>query len=391
MREASSLYSQAKYQESADVVREVQQRIEELAAEADEALVALLDPVYRRVVRAHALLELEGVELPPLKPLKPRAEAPAKPPGGGVSFVKQVAPILLSKCGRCHVEGDSGGFRMADYASLMRGSAAGVVLFPGNAAGSRMVELIEVGDMPRGGLKISPDEFAILKQWIAEGAKFDGEEPRAGLTRYASRRTESSASEEKRPAASETAVSFARDVAPLFVANCGGCHLGTDRPRGGLNLTTFANAVRGGDGGPAFNSGRAEMSLLVRKVKGTADGQRMPVGRPPLADQEIATIEKWIDAGAVFDGTDPQQDIRQLAARAKAESATHAALAQERAELAQKNWALGMPSIAAAKYETENLLLLGNVGEATLADLGDKAEGLVPRVMAALGAPATRP
>ena len=296
----------------------------------------------------------------------------------------------MSKCGRCHVEGDSGGFRMADYASLMQGSAAGVVVFPGNAAGSRIVELIEVGDMPRGGLKVSPDELAILKRWIAEGAQFDGDEPRAGLTRSASGRREPPAADEVKPATGEPAVSFARDVAPLFVANCGGCHLGTDRPRGGLNLTAFATTMRGGDSGPAINSHRAETSLLVRKIKGTADGQRMPVGRPPLADQDVATIEKWIDAGAVFDGTDPQQDIRQLVAQ-RAESATHETLAQERAELAQKNWALGMPSIAATKYETENLLLLGNVGEATLADLGDKAEGLVPRIIATLGAPATRP
>ena len=113
---------------------DVQQRIKQLSDGADRDLLTMLEPVYRRVVRAHALLELEGVELLPLQGLvsKPQTE-PSSP--DGVSFTKQVAPMLVKKCGRCHIDAERGGFSLADYSSLMRGSSAGMVVFPKDADG----------------------------------------------------------------------------------------------------------------------------------------------------------------------------------------------------------------------------------------------------------------
>ena len=43
-------------------------------------------------------------------------------------------------------------------------------------AGSHFIEVIESGEMPKGGLKVSDSELKTLKQWIADGAKFDGDD-----------------------------------------------------------------------------------------------------------------------------------------------------------------------------------------------------------------------
>ena len=71
IRRAGSLFTQKKFDECAELVGEVQTRVESMAEKADEDLIELLEPIYRRVIRAHALLELEGIELDPLIQLKP--------------------------------------------------------------------------------------------------------------------------------------------------------------------------------------------------------------------------------------------------------------------------------------------------------------------------------
>ena len=74
---AARLYVQKKYREAGDTVRQVQEKMSEMAAGGDAEVIAALDAVYQRLAKAHALLELEGISLPPLK--KPSAAGPAKP------------------------------------------------------------------------------------------------------------------------------------------------------------------------------------------------------------------------------------------------------------------------------------------------------------------------
>ena len=70
---------------------------------------------------------------------------------------------------------------MESFETLMKGPDAGVVIFPKDAAGSRLIEVIEEGDMPRGGLKITDVELAVLKKWIDEGAEYDADDPKGLL------------------------------------------------------------------------------------------------------------------------------------------------------------------------------------------------------------------
>ncbi len=409
--DAGLLYKDKQFAESAEKVREVQERTEEMVKEADAATFLLMKPLFESLKKAHALLELEGVELTPLdlpdrpiakpkqpdKPDKPETPDTAKPVEGGTSFVKEVTPILIAKCGRCHVQKASGKLSMATYASLMKGSEAGVVIFPRDPDGSEMIMAIAEGDMPRGGLKITPAEFAVLKKWIAEGAVFDGNNPEANITTLAGAATPTATPTptpqpppEVVVATGKETVSFARQVAPVLVENCSGCH-GARNPRNNFNMSMFTGLLKGGDSGSPVMPGNGADSLIVQKLKGTAGGQRMPAGRDPLPDDTIALIETWIAEGATFDGPDAAMNLGQVAALARANAATHEELMAERVTKAGENWRLAMPRIAPRSAETEHFLLMGNVGDNALAEVAETAESVVPKIANLFHAPAEQP
>ncbi len=88
---------------------------------------------------------------------------------------------------------------------------------------------------------------------------------------------------------------FAERVAPLLRQRCVSCH-NPRKVRGGLDLTTRAGLLRGGDEGPAAVPGDAGKSLLVRMVSG--DKPKMPRQGAPLSSEQVADLRKWIDAGA---------------------------------------------------------------------------------------------
>jgi hypothetical protein len=61
---AGYLYNDSKFKEAGDLVKEFQTRLDKLAEGADAQLFSNLQGIHRRLVNAHALLELEGVTLP---------------------------------------------------------------------------------------------------------------------------------------------------------------------------------------------------------------------------------------------------------------------------------------------------------------------------------------
>ncbi len=58
---------------------------------------------------------------------------------------------------------------------------------------------------------------------------------------------------------------FTGFVAPLVERRCAGCHSG-DEPKGGLDLTTRAGLLAGGDSGAAVELGQSQSSLLYRLI-----------------------------------------------------------------------------------------------------------------------------
>ena len=78
-------------------------------------------------------------------------------------------------------------------------------------------------------------------------------------------------------------------VGPLFAVQCAACH-GGDSPQKGLNLSTFAGVIKGGDSGPVIVPGDSAASLLVKVQSGKHFATFSP--------EELEVIKKWIDAGA---------------------------------------------------------------------------------------------
>ena len=107
-------------------------------------------------------------------------------------------------------------------------------------------------------------------------------------------------------------VSFRRQVAPILVKNCLACH--DDRKAsGGLSMATFAALRRGGKlaADAILEPGDPESSYLIESV-GPGAPIRMPYKQPPLKRDEIATLTRWVQEGAQFDG--PSAEATPLAA-----------------------------------------------------------------------------
>jgi mono/diheme cytochrome c family protein len=398
MAKAATLFKEKKFEDCGTAIREAQEKMESLSASGDKAILRQLETHHKRVKSAHALLELEGIELPPLMPLVADEPEPKKPKnepspaGNSPSFVKHVAPVLIARCGNCHVNQAKGEFSAASYAALMKGAgAAGKVVFPGDAMGSRMIEVIVSGDMPRGGQKLTPAEFAVLTTWINNGAKFDGTDENASIAGPGSAPDSTKPAEPViAQATGKETVSFSKEIAPVLAQNCNGCH-GTNRPRENFSLATFTSLMKGGDGGPAITPGKKD-SLLVMKLKGMGGGQRMPAGGlPPLPDPIIAKIETWIAEGAKFDGPDAMAPLARIAALAKAAGASHEELSADRMKMAEATWNTAMPGIKFDTAETGNFFAMGTVGENTLKDIVERAERTIPKVAQMLGAPTEKP
>ncbi len=89
----------------------------------------------------------------------------------GVSFTKDILPILQSRCVNCHGgERVSNGLSMKTYTDLMSGSQNGPVVTPGNAADSTMIQMIAEQKMPKNGPKLTPSQVQTITDWVNQGA-----------------------------------------------------------------------------------------------------------------------------------------------------------------------------------------------------------------------------
>ncbi len=94
---------------------------------------------------------------------------------------------------------------------------------------------------------------------------------------------------------------FTLRVLPLLKAKCFACHGGdAKKVRGGLNLLTRADMLKGGDSGEAtLVAGKPEQSALYRAVTwGDPDLEMPPKENDRLSKAEVEIIRKWIAAGA---------------------------------------------------------------------------------------------
>lgn len=109
---------------------------------------------------------------------------------------------------------------------------------------------------------------------------------------------------------SSAKVAFLRDVAPILLRRCSGCH-GSRVSRGGYRLHDFSSLMRAGESGEVpVVAGKPEASELYRRLIEKDPDARMPREDDALSAAEIGLIRSWISAGARFDGTDPKLSLR---------------------------------------------------------------------------------
>lgn len=97
-----------------------------------------------------------------------------------VSFVRDVAPILVTKCQACHgAEKAKGGYRLDTFERLLRaGDSATLPIHAGQPAASGVFGRLTTDDaddrMPQDDDPLAPEAVQLIERWIREGAVFDG-------------------------------------------------------------------------------------------------------------------------------------------------------------------------------------------------------------------------
>lgn len=105
-----------------------------------------------------------------------------------VSFVKDIAPMMVRLCIRCHSGNNpSSGLSLTSFQDMMIGGDSGEVIIPGDRENSRLFRLVgglENPRMPQGQARITRQNYEDLITWFDEGNVYDGQDPRATLVSF---------------------------------------------------------------------------------------------------------------------------------------------------------------------------------------------------------------
>jgi len=90
---------------------------------------------------------------------------------GQVSFANDVFPIIEIRCFNCHGgERIEEGLNLTSYAGVMAGSVNGAVVVAGDAENSLLIEMVATQKMPKRGVKLTPAQVQIFRDWVNLGA-----------------------------------------------------------------------------------------------------------------------------------------------------------------------------------------------------------------------------
>ena len=90
-------------------------------------------------------------------------------------------------------------------------------------------------------------------------------------------------------------ITYQDHIHPLFENACNSCH-NADKAKGGLDLSSYANTLKGGSSGGSVESGNPNGSLLY-KVVAHQEEPFMPHKKDKLPDAQVALVTKWIAGG----------------------------------------------------------------------------------------------
>ena len=97
----------------------------------------------------------------------------------GVSFAREIAPLLTENCNGCHLGGNQnmGGLNLNTFAGLMQGGDTGPIVTAGGGEASLLIKKLKgtAGQrMPAGGRPpLADKDIELIAKWINEGAQLD--------------------------------------------------------------------------------------------------------------------------------------------------------------------------------------------------------------------------
>ena len=97
---------------------------------------------------------------------------------GPVNFTSHVKPVLEAKCVMCHNrKALPGHMSLENRSEAMRSGALGTFIVPGSPENSLLISNVhsahsKMSVMPAVGERLTDDEYAILKKWVKEGARW---------------------------------------------------------------------------------------------------------------------------------------------------------------------------------------------------------------------------
>lgn len=97
-------------------------------------------------------------------------------------------------------------------------------------------------------------------------------------------------------------IDFARDIKPIFEANCLRCH-GPEKPRSHFRLDSRPSALKGGEEGVDILPGDSAHSPLIQYTAYLVEDSEMPpIGKGnQLTPHQVSLLRAWIDQGAPWE------------------------------------------------------------------------------------------
>ncbi len=98
-------------------------------------------------------------------------------------------------------------------------------------------------------------------------------------------------------AVAQTKINYTDHVLPIFRNTCNNCH-NPDKKKAGLDLTTYAATMAGGESGAPIKPGNAAGSLMY-KLCTQAEEPKMPPKGDKLSDADLKVLNDWITGFAL--------------------------------------------------------------------------------------------
>jgi len=89
-------------------------------------------------------------------------------------------------------------------------------------------------------------------------------------------------------------ITYEDHVFPIFEQSCLNCH-NPDKTKGGLDLSSYTNTLKGGSGGKIVEPGDTGSSLLTSVMR--SGELKMPPEGDAISPAQISTIKAWIEGG----------------------------------------------------------------------------------------------